>query len=186
MDRNTYNIGKSILDRHGVDKFHKPEALTTRRRDDHDGSDPAKEREMGAQLFLVATFRNLRHVHRAAGQVVLLKESHVLVIAVFTATLGKLLNLVHVVVFDILPLPELAGCHLSEISAESTYQLDFALLRREVLILNLDRRLSPRRLVLVHRDLADLAILLHDAASFAEGQVVSIATKDDEPAWQLL
>lgn len=186
MDRNTYDIGKSSLDRHGVDKLHKPESLTTRGRDDHDGRDPTKEREVGTQLLFVATIRDLRHVHRATGQVVLLKESHVLVVTVFAATLGKLLNLVHLVVFGILPLPELSGCQLSEISAESTYQLDVTLLRRKVLKLNLDRRMSLRQLVLVHRDLANLAILLHDAASFAEGQVASIATKDDEPAWQLL
>lgn len=186
MDRNTYNIGKSILHGHGVDKLHKPEALTTRGRDDHDGRDPTKEGEVGTQLLLVATIRDLRHVYRATGQVVLLKESHVLVVTVLAAALGKLLNLVHLVVFDILPWPELAGCHLSEISADSTYQLDVTLLRRKALKLNLDRRMSPRRLVFVHRDLANLAILLHDAASFAEGQVVSIATKDDEPAWQLL
>lgn len=67
MDRNTYDIGKSILDGHGVDKLHKPEALTTRGRDNDDGRDPTKERAVGTQLLFVATIRDLRHVHRATG-----------------------------------------------------------------------------------------------------------------------
>jgi hypothetical protein len=60
---------------------------------------------------------------------------------------------------------------------DSAYQLEVTLLRVKVLKLNLDRRV-----VFVHRDLTNMAILLHDAASFAESQDVAIAAEDDEPA----
>ena len=79
MAKETHNIGKGSLDRHGVGKLHEREALTTRGRDDQDGSDPTKAREVGTQLVLVgvtlafaqsfALYINIRRYVTGAGSV---------------------------------------------------------------------------------------------------------------------